>query len=217
MGGRKERDTRRGRICGGHFVPLLKNDSNFACPSLAPSLFQPKLSEPVLSDGFTGAGRDWGRQKQSPKTLHSHFESLHWSLVSASPQFEWMQFKEKESEKKTKMKKIKKTAEIRVFQPLLCLFQSTWTAKQMQETAWGSGEQTAGGLPSFSPEVAADRSFIGHFLRLCDAASYFIWLFFVTAWAILKDSVFLLWLTKLCFKHFHITTTRLNVFRCILE
>lgn len=52
----------------------------------------------------------------------------------------------------------KKSAEIRVFHPPLCLFQSTWMPEPMQETAWSSGGRAAGGQPAVSLWVALDRS-----------------------------------------------------------
>ena len=57
----------------------------------------------------------------------------------------------------TKIKK-KKSVEIRVFHPPLCLFQSTWAPEPMQETAWSSGGRAAGGQPSVSLWVAVGRS-----------------------------------------------------------
>ena len=58
----------------------------------------------------------------------------------------------------TKIGKKKKSVEIRVFHPPLCLFQSTWTPEPMQETAWSSGGRAAGGQPTVSLWVAMDRS-----------------------------------------------------------
>lgn len=72
----EERDTQRGRNGGGYFVSLLKNESNSPSSPLAPSLFPANLSAPLLSDGFTGGGRDGREEKNRPGTLHSGAKPL---------------------------------------------------------------------------------------------------------------------------------------------
>ena len=49
-------------------MPLLKNESNSPSSPLAPSLFLANLSAPLLSDGFTGGGRD-GRGEEEKKQM----------------------------------------------------------------------------------------------------------------------------------------------------
>lgn len=94
----EERDAQRGRNSGGYFVPLLKNESNSPSSPLAPSLFLANLSAPLLSDGFTGGGRDGRGEKNRRRTLHSQAKPLPLkkqkkkNLVSASFPKEWKSF-----------------------------------------------------------------------------------------------------------------------------
>lgn len=57
-------------------MPLLKNESNSPSSPLAPSLFLANLSAPLLSDGFTGGGRDGRGEKNRRRTLHSQAKPL---------------------------------------------------------------------------------------------------------------------------------------------
>lgn len=82
-------------------MPLLKNESNSPSSPLAPSLFLANLSAPLLSDGFTGGGRD-GRGEEEKKqmqkspftgrTFTSEKRKKNKNLVSASFQSEWKRF-----------------------------------------------------------------------------------------------------------------------------